>query len=201
MNVWINNPFDNLPGEGRRPQRYYLLCRALAKAGHAVTWWSSDFSHATKRPRRLPPVYDAPEGFRVRLVPTLPYFDNVGFRRARSHRLYAADWEEMAVNGVAHGAFPKPDLVLTSWPPMETADVARRFRDRWGCKVVLDVMDAWPENFARLIPGPDWLRDILWRILCARAIRRARRAYRGADAVSAVGVTYLGLAATTASCA
>ena len=62
------------------------------------------------------------------------------------------------------------------------------------CKVVLDVMDAWPENFARLIPGPDWLRDILWRILCARAIRRARRAYRGADAVSAVGVTYLGLA-------
>ena len=194
MNVWINNPFDNLPGEGRRPQRYNLLCRALAKAGHTVTWWSSDFSHATKRLRRLPPVYDAPEGFRVRLVPTLPYFDNVGFRRARSHRLYAADWEEMALDGVEHGAFPKPDLVLTSWPPMETADVARRFRDRWGCKVVLDVMDAWPENFARLIPGPDWLRDILWRLFCARAIRRARRAYRGADAVSAVGVTYLGLA-------
>ncbi len=194
MEVWVNNPFDNLPGEGRRPQRYNLLCRALAKAGHRVTWWSSDFSHATKAPRRLPPVYDAPEGFRVRLVPTRPYFDNVGLRRALSHRRYAAEWEAMAEEGVARGDFPRPDLVLTSWPPMETAAVARRFRARWGCRAVVDVMDAWPENFARLIPGPAWLRDLLWRVLCAGPIRQARRAYRGADAVSAVGVTYLGLA-------
>ena len=39
MNVWIANPFDNLPPEGARPQRYWLMARAFARAGHAVTLW------------------------------------------------------------------------------------------------------------------------------------------------------------------
>lgn len=194
MNIWINNPFDNLPGEGRRPQRYSLLCRALTKAGHAVVWWSSDFSHALKRPRRLEATYEAPEGFQVRLIPTLPYEDNVGLRRVWSHRRYAATWRRLAEAAVASGELAKPDLVLTSWPPIETAATARRFRARWGCKCVVDVMDAWPENFHRLFPGPAWLRDLLAGLLLAPLHRAARRAYREADAVSGVGLTYLNLA-------
>lgn len=37
MTVWIVNPFDNLPVEGYRPQRYWLMARAFARAGHAGT--------------------------------------------------------------------------------------------------------------------------------------------------------------------
>ena len=37
MTVWIENPFDNLPAEGFRPQRYWLMAEAFAKAGHDVT--------------------------------------------------------------------------------------------------------------------------------------------------------------------
>jgi len=195
MNVWICNPFDNLPGEGRRPLRYSLLCQALSRAGHSVVWWSSDFSHALKQPRELDRVYAAPEGFQVRLVPTPPYADNVGFRRAWSHRRFAARWRTLADAAVVSGELPKPDLVLTSWPPMETAASARHFRRRWGCKVVVDIMDAWPENFYRLLPGPSWLRGLLGRLVFARAHRKARRAYRRADAVTGVGMTYLDLAA------
>lgn len=194
MNVWINNPFDNLPGEGRRPQRYCLLCRALAKAGHRVVWWSSDFSHPLKRHRTLEPVYDLPEGFQVRLIPTMPYYDNIGLRRAWSHRRYAAAWKRLAEAAVAAGELPKPDLILTSWPPIDTAAVARQLRTKWGCKVVVDVMDAWPENFYRLIPGPIWLRDLVADLLFAPLRLAARRAYRLADAVSGVGLTYLDLA-------
>ena len=194
MNVWINNPFDNLPGEGRRPQRYALLCRALVKAGHTVTWWSSDFSHALKKPRQLPAVYDAPEGYSVRLIPTRPYEDNIGIRRAWSHRRYAKLWYEMAEEAVASGALPKPDLVLTSWPPIETAAVARQFRREWGCKCVVDIMDAWPENFYRLLPVSRWAKDLVGRIVFAPLHRAARKAYSKADAVSAVGLTYLNLA-------
>ncbi|MBQ9694057.1 MAG: hypothetical protein IJV69_04800, partial [Kiritimatiellae bacterium] len=101
MIFWINNPFDNLPGEGRRPQRYSLLCRALVKAGHQVVLWSSDFAHALKRPRSLPAVYDAPEGFQVRLIPTKHYEDNIGLRRAWSHHCYAKTWQKMATAAVA----------------------------------------------------------------------------------------------------
>ena len=48
MNIWIINPFDNLPVEGYRPQRYWLMSEAFARAGHAVTLWTQDWSHARK---------------------------------------------------------------------------------------------------------------------------------------------------------
>ena len=51
MTVWIVNPFDNLPLEGYRPQRYWLMAQAFAAAGHDVVYWTSDFSHANKAPR------------------------------------------------------------------------------------------------------------------------------------------------------
>jgi nucleoside-diphosphate-sugar epimerase len=51
MTIWINNPFDFLPGEGARLQRYGLLCQALAQAGHQVVWWSSDWNHIKKEKR------------------------------------------------------------------------------------------------------------------------------------------------------
>lgn len=197
MIFWVNNPFDNLPGEGHRIQRYGLLCRALVRAGHDVVWWTSDFSHPRKRRRTVAetPVYTAPEGFQVRQIPTLPYKDNVGFRRFRSHRKYARDWKRLAIEAVESGELARPDLVLVSWPPCGTAGVARLFRKRWDCRVVVDIMDAWPENFYRLIPGPDWFRDILGRILFSGLHREARQAYRLSDAVTGVGRTYLELAA------
>lgn len=194
MRVWVNNPFDNLPGEGRRAQRYTLLCRALAKAGHEVILWSSDFAHALKKYRQLDPVYDAPEGFQVRLIPTPAYADNIGLRRMWSHKRYAANWKRMAVELVEEGTLQPPDLVLTSWPPIETAAVARAFRKRWCCRIVVDIMDAWPENFYRLIPGPPLFRDLFGRLLFAGAHCAARRAYGKADAVTGVGLTYLDLA-------
>ena len=51
MKVWIENPFDNLPIEGFRPQRFWLMAQAFAAAGHDVTLWTSDFNHTTKGPR------------------------------------------------------------------------------------------------------------------------------------------------------
>ena len=89
MRVWIENPFDTLPVEGFRPQRYWLMAEAFVRAGHDVTLWTSDFSHATKS-RRTVRAGDAP--FALRFVPTPPYTSNVSFARIRSHRAYAAEW-------------------------------------------------------------------------------------------------------------
>ena len=97
MNVWIANPFDNLPPEGARPQRYWLMARAFARAGHRVTLWSSDFSHARKAPRAL--VDGARwegDGFRLVLVPTPPYPRNVCLRRILSHRAFARNLRTLA---------------------------------------------------------------------------------------------------------
>lgn len=190
MTFWINTPFDALPGEGGRPMRYWLLSRALRAAGHEVVLWASDFHHVTKTRRALDPIYDA-EGFQVRLVPTHPYRANVGLRRVISHRLYARRWSLLARKAVAQEDLPPPDCILTSMPPLGLFREAARMRADWGCRVVVDIQDAWPETFFRLLPrGLRWLAPAAF----SSARRLARRAYRQADGLTAVAEAYLQLA-------
>jgi len=190
MTIWINSPFDALPGEGGRPMRYWLLCRALVAAGHAVVLWSSDFHHVTKRRRTVAHAYGA-EGFQVRLVPTLTYASNVGWRRWRSHARYAGTWARLAREAVAARELTAPDRIVLSMPPLGLYAETARMRRAWGSRVVVDVQDAWPETFYRLLPrGVRWLG----RVLFLRARGLARRAYRGADGVTAVSERYARLA-------
>ena len=178
MTVWIVNPFDNLPPEGYRPQRYWLMARAFAQAGHQVTYWTSDFSHAHKAPRLFKETV-APDGFRLTLVPTMPYPANICLRRVRSHRALARTWRQMAA------ASPeRPDVVIASLPPLSLASAALAFCRTVGARFVVDVQDAWPETFYRVAPA--------WLFAPLRTV--ARRIYRSADAVTAVAARYLDLA-------
>ena len=45
LSIWVVNPFDDIPGEGLPPLRFWTLCRVLAGRGHDVTWWTADWSH------------------------------------------------------------------------------------------------------------------------------------------------------------
>ena len=182
MTVWIENPFDNLPAEGFRPQRYWLMAEAFAKAGHAVTLWTSDFSHAKKAPRILSKV-EAP--FRLKLIKTPPYSGNVSFKRIASHRAYAANWLADARAEAKESG--KPDIIIISMPPLSTADAALAMKKEFGAKIVVDVMDAWPETFERLFPAPLKFLSALALLPLRRA---AKRAYRGADLVTGVCDAY-----------
>jgi len=180
MRVWIVNPFDNLPLEGYRPQRYWLMARAFARAGHDVVLWTSDFSHAHKRPRAFVAGRTAEgDGFRLELVPTPPYPRNICLRRVRSHRAFAKRWRARA-----EGMAEKPDVVVASLPPLASGVQALAFCRAAGARFVLDVMDAWPENFARVVPS----------CLLFPLRRVARGLYRGADAVRGGAERYVELA-------
>ena len=182
MTVWIENPFDNLPAEGFRPQRYWLMAEAFAKAGHNVTLWTSDFSHAKKAPRTLSKV-EAP--FRLKLIKTPPYSGNVSFKRIASHRAYAANWLADASADAKESG--KPDVIIISMPPLSTADAALAMKKEFGAKIVVDVMDAWPETFERIFPAPLKFLSALALLPLRRA---AKRAYRGADLVTGVCDAY-----------
>ena len=178
MTVWIVNPFDNLPPEGYRPQRYWLMARAFAQAGHRVTYWTSDFSHAHKAPRQFKEEV-APEGFRLVLMPTKSYPTNICLRRIWSHRALARTWRQLA-----EAEAERPDVVVASLPPLSLADAARAFCRKVGARFVADIQDAWPETFYRVAPA--------WLFAPLRAT--ARRIYRAADAITAVATRYLDLA-------
>lgn len=183
MVVWVQNPFDSLPGEGSRKMRFWLMCEAFARAGHRVTFWTSDFSHATKAPRRLVGGPSAGAAFDVRLIPTRPYACNVSWARVRSHAAYARAWRRLAM---APGV-EAPDLIVSSMPTLSAADAALALGRQFGARVVLDVMDAWPETFERLAPPP--LRGLA-RLLLWPMRRKARRLYRAADRVTGVCARY-----------
>jgi len=182
MVVWICNPFDSLPGEGARLQRYGLLCKAFAQVGHHVVWWSSDWNHVKKNVRNA--SLGKIDGVDIRLIPTFPYRRNIGLSRVFSHWRYACSWERLGCQAVRRRELAKPDLIVASLPPLDTAVILQRLCKRLNAVGVVDIMDAWPETFERVFP--------YWTLAPLRFL--ARKALRGADAVSAVGQTYLAIA-------
>ena len=183
MTVWIEAPFDSLPVEGYRKQRYWLMAEAFARAGHRVVYWTSDFSHANKRRRSVPDGVAADLPFSLVLLPTPPYRRNVCPARIRSHRAYAAVWGRTALDAVDSGRSARPDLMVISAPPVSTGVVAIRLARRFGARLVVDVQDAWPETFSRLLPrGFGWLGALVFH-----GMRTAmRRLYCAADLVTGV---------------
>ncbi|MBR4354691.1 MAG: glycosyltransferase [Kiritimatiellae bacterium] len=175
MKIWIINPFDNLPQEGFRAQRYSLMAEALAKRGHETVLWTGDFNHGTKARRVLKRSLPA----NVRMLKTLPYPKNICLRRVVSHLLLARAWTK-----AADAERVKPDAIVVSVPPLGLARAAVRWGRQHGIKTVVDIQDAWPETFARVLPG--WAVRLMGRV--------AREIYRGADAISAVADGYLELA-------
>ncbi len=197
MNIWLCNPFDNLEEEGARPQRYALLSAELARRGHEVVWWTSSFSHARKAPRAatsgapLAHSYRNANGVLMRLIDAPPYARNVSLRRILNHRAFARKWRLEALNAVEIKELPRPDLIVTSLPPLATHETARALRDTFACRLAVDVQDAWPEAFEGLLPFPSPLRRLLARIFFGSARAVARRAYLTADCLTAVGGEYL----------
>ncbi len=191
MTFWIVNPFDNLPPEGLRPQRYWLMARAFAQAGHKVVYWSADFSHAYKRARDVAALAGRYEGFELRLVHEPPYPKNVCLRRLWSHWRFARNWLAAARAEVKGLKGRGPDVLIVSSPPLALGAAARAFCRCTGAKLVIDIQDAWPETFQRVVP----------RFLLLPLTRLARRNYRAADAITAVSQRYLDMAlAYGASC-
>ena len=176
MTVWIVNPFDNLPVEGYRPQRYWLMAEAFVRAGHTVTCWTQDWSHARKDRRHL--AKESPSSFALKFVHVPSYRKNICLKRIWSHWRFAKNWAAMAT------AWDIPDLIVVSSPPLFIGREVRRFCARTGAKYIVDIMDAWPETFERV--APRWVLGWMRRL--------ARGNYRSAAGVTAVAQRYLDMA-------
>ena len=191
LSVWIVNPFDDIPGEGLPPLRYWSLARVLAGRGHDVTWWTATWSHRRKASRTTPLLTRDEEGFAVRLVAVRPYATNVSFARLASHRDFGRTFERLANESIAAGKLDRPDIILASLPPLEGPEAAARLAQRLDATLVVDLMDVWPETFERLLPGPRWLRKSLYPLLFGRMATRRRALLESADAVSSCAQGYL----------
>ena len=191
LSIWIVNPFDDIPGEGLPPLRYWSLARVLAGRGHDVTWWTANWSHRRKARRNVPLGFREEEGFDVRLVAVRPYEKNVSLARIASHRDFGRTFERLASESVASGQLERPDIILTSLPPLDAPEAAVRLAGRLDATLVIDLMDVWPETFDRLLPGPTWLRRLLAPLFFGGMERRRDAVLTAADAISAASQNYL----------
>ena len=188
--IWLVNPFDDIPGEGTPPLRYWSLARVLADRGHDVTWWSATWSHRRKAYRTAPLGIREDEGFAVRLVGVRPYQRNVSLRRIASHRDFGNTFQRLAAEGVSSGQLERPDIILASIPPLESPEAALRLARMLDATFILDVMDLWPETFERLLPGPAFLRKLIAPLFLGNMAARRDKLVSEADALSAATNTY-----------
>lgn len=180
--------------------------------GHAVIWWSSNFSHRHKAyrpvrskvvgPRSTEKVETTstrrPANFDLRLITTPPYTRNVSLARLRNHRQFSRRFLAEARALITTQPEKAPDRIVVSLPPLGTADAAFAIRESLGgsrnCQVIVDIMDAWPETFYRILPAS--LRKC-GKLLLFPLHAASHRAFRGADRISAVSQIYIDLAKTS----
>jgi glycosyltransferase involved in cell wall biosynthesis len=188
MTVWIESPFDNLPAEGYRKQRYFLMAEAFARLGHRVALWTTDFNHTTKSKRVIKDmtVFERSQ-ISLELIETRPYRTNVSFGRILSHRGYVKAWRKTVFKKVESGILPKPDLIIVSTPVISAGTAALEMKRAFGCKVVVDIQDLWPETFYRLVPKG--LRTLMKFMLSPLKSERDK-ALREADMVTGVCELY-----------
>lgn len=154
MNIWIVNPYGALPSEGWREYRSFMLAKALAARGHEVTWWISDFIHRSKTYRTSGVLSDPilPSGVRVIGVHSTSYTHNISWARIQYEKNYGKELVRLAE------AENVPDLIVMGDPALFFGEFILAYRKAVGCKLVLDVIDLWPELFTVVLPK--WLQPM-----------------------------------------
>ena len=186
MNIWLVNPFDPLPGESFRPGRYAFMAKMLSEKNHKVTWWTSNFFHVTKQYRCSgADSLKINTNLTVKMISTPSYRNNVSFARLYNHYIYGKRFEYEAIRVNSSN---KPDVILASLPPIDSAAAAIRVSKKLGSKVIIDIQDLWPEIY--LFPFPDYTKPVI-RLMLNRLFKKTDSIYNNADALIAVSNTYL----------
>lgn len=195
-NIWIVNPYGTLPSEGWRDYRSFMLANALASRGHRVLWWISDFEHRSKKCRAHTAFSDPllPDNVIVVPVQSRPYDRNISLGRIVYEKSFGDGFTALAPRQEA------PDMVVLADPSLFYSAEVLKFVDRVGCKLVIDILDLWPELFKVALPS--WIRG-LDKLLFSPLYSRRRRLLERADGVVAVSKDFLKITNVpleTASC-
>lgn len=186
MNIWLINPYGPIPGEGWRDYRFTMIGQTLAHQGHRVTWWTANFSHHFKCFRSTGwQDVDVSPNFQIRLVPTSGYRKHIGLGRVRFELLFSWRMYQRALKE------SPPACIIAVDPPQTIGFLAVKLARHFGARLILDVMDLWPELF--VLAFPRLLKSLAPIVLYPLYVLR-RHNLRQADAITSVCDTYLEVA-------
>ena len=113
--------------------RVDMLYKCLKKQGHSITVLASDFSHDKKKKRRVEKEDYIP-------VKTIPYKKNISIARIYSHINFSGKCKRLLDK-------MEFNVLYIVVPPNSQAGLARRYRKRDNVKIIMDIIDLWPESF------------------------------------------------------
>jgi glycosyltransferase involved in cell wall biosynthesis len=192
MRVWLIQTGDPLPIDGEVPRlmRTGLTAQLLADRGHDVTWWCSTFNHWTKT-HRFPShaTVELTPAYRLRLIHSPGYRRNVSLARVFDHRVLAKNFRDAIERD------PLPDVIVSSLPTIEMAEIASIYGNKNNVPVITDVRDLWPDAFINLVPR---LARPFARVALTVMQREARRALAKSDVIVSISESYMQWALDTA---
>lgn len=161
-----------------------MLAKALALRGHKVTWWISDFIHRSKN-YRAKGLLNEPmlsENVRIISVHSTSYTRNISLARIKYEENYGKEFLRLAELETA------PDLIVMGDPALFFGKSILAYRNSVGCRLILDVIDLWPELFTFALPK--WVQPIS-RLIFYPLYQRRRNLVSLCDGVVAVSRDYL----------
>jgi glycosyltransferase involved in cell wall biosynthesis len=126
-----------------------LVADAIVRAGGEVTWWSCAFDHAHKR-------VVIPRGTRYRVEPRYEIIltTAAGYKRNVSPRRLIFNFRTSRQISWLAEFEPKPDLILTSYPPIEVVSKVAAYGRRHSIPTIADIRDLWPDIWLDAAPAP-----------------------------------------------
>ncbi|SFG62172.1 glycosyltransferase [Pedobacter insulae] len=190
MKVWIINPYGNIPGEGWRTYRTTLIADAFAAKGHEVISWVSNIQHRSKAKRAegWKDVVVNPN-YLIKIVPSTSYEGHISVARIKYERNYAKNIKNFVAQHTAEDL--KPDLIILGEPALFIADIVLDIVKYTQAKLLVDVLDLWPELFHILLPNK---LAFLGKVIFSPLYYRRDRLFKKANGVIAVAKDYLELA-------
>lgn len=150
MRVWLVSIGERPIGSTNPPERtgrMGLLAEALVRRGNHVVWWGSSFDHAHKA--HVTPAglrYRVNANFDVILTEAAGYARNISVQRLAFNRATAREFSRLASREVV------PDVILTSYPPIELVSTIAGFGQAHGVPTIADVRDLWPDVWLEAAP-------------------------------------------------
>lgn len=177
-NILIISNYWHFENE-KSSSRYLSIAKKLSE-NNKVEVITSTFYHTKKEHRKSINEDQVESGYKVTLINEPGYRRNITPRRILSHDIFAKNVLEYLSKS------ENPELIYLFVPPLTLGDRISEYAKKNNIKLVIDVLDLWPEAFQMLIPYKN-----IWKILFSKSKSRAKRIYDRADGLISVSKTYL----------
>ena len=175
MNVFFISNYWHFTNE-KSSSRYNSIADFAVANGHDVTVITSSFYHTKKIQRN----YELKSSYKKVLIQEPSYKKNVTIKRIMAHSAFAK-----GVIAYLQSLGTAPDVIYLFVPPTGLAEKVVKYAKQNNIRVVIDVLDLWPEAFAMLMPA------VAAKLLLQPMKKSVEYAYDNADEVVAVSNTYV----------